>query len=36
MNSLRLGTGTSKPFGVSCFGSCGLSVTHAEVSPCIR
>jgi hypothetical protein len=32
MRSLRFGTGISNPFEVFCFGSCGLSVTHGEVS----
>jgi hypothetical protein len=32
MSSLRFGTGISKPFGVFCIGSCGLSDTHDEVS----
>jgi len=33
MTSLRLGTGISKPVGVVCFGSCGLSVLRASVRP---
>jgi len=32
MTSRRLGTGISKPLGVFCFGSCGFSVIHGEVS----